>query len=119
MNKNNMPPSQNPVKNINDILNYVNNLQDLTRKNRKNKINQISRPQNSWVLFRKDYEANKRNQFPDTLFKMKTVSINAGDVWKNQSSQVKRYFEILLKLALAKHKIMYPDYKYTPKRRYK
>ncbi|CAG8444052.1 8642_t:CDS:2 [Diversispora eburnea] len=91
---------------INDILNYVNNLQDLgfenqdhklilnppyqltlsldslllpARRNRKNKINKIPRPQNAWVLFRKDYEANKRIQFPDQLFKIKTVSINAGD----------------------------------------
>ncbi|RHZ86970.1 hypothetical protein Glove_41g101 [Diversispora epigaea] len=132
-------PFQNPnsVININDILNYVNNLQDLelilnppyqltlsldslllpARRNRKNKINKIPRPQNAWVLFRKDYEANKRIQFPDQLFKMKTVSINAGDEWKIQSYQVKRYFEILSKLALAKHKIIYPDYKYTPKRR--
>ncbi|RHZ87023.1 hypothetical protein Glove_41g84 [Diversispora epigaea] len=132
-------PFQNPnsVININDILNYVNNLQDLelilnppyqlslsldslllpARRNRKNKINKIPRPQNAWVLFRKDYEANKRIQFPDQLFKMKTVSINAGDEWKIQSYQVKRYFEILSKLALAKHKIIYPDYKYTPKKR--
>ncbi|RHZ57024.1 hypothetical protein Glove_395g33 [Diversispora epigaea] len=137
-------PFQNPVTEINDILNYVNNLQDLgfknqdhelmlnppyqltlsldslllpARRNRKNKINRIPRPQNAWVLFRKDYEANKRNQFPDQLFKMKTVSINAGNEWKIQSPQVKRYFEILSKLALAKHKIMFPDYKYTPKRK--
>ncbi|CAG8444071.1 8644_t:CDS:1 [Diversispora eburnea] len=98
-----------PVKNINDILNYANNLQDhgfenqdhelilnppyqltlsldslllLARRNRKNKINKIPRPQNAWVLFRKDYEANKRIQFPDQIFKMKTVSINTGDEWK-------------------------------------
>ncbi|RHZ46548.1 hypothetical protein Glove_615g21 [Diversispora epigaea] len=135
--------SQNHVTNINEILNYINknNLRDLGFKNqdhelilnppykltlsldslllptRKNRKNKIPRPQNAWVLFRKDYEANKRIQFPDQLFKMKTVSVNAGDEWKIQSSQVKIYFEILSKLARAKHKIMYPDYKYTPKRR--
>ncbi|CAG8438482.1 1597_t:CDS:2 [Diversispora eburnea] len=139
-NFNTINQSPNPVTKINDILNYVNNLQDLelilnppyqltlsldslllpariNHRNRKNKINKIPRPQNAWILFRKDYEANKRIKFPDQLFKMKTISINAGDEWKIQSSQVKRYFEILSKLALEKHKIIYPDYKYTPKRR--
>ncbi|CAG8552707.1 5799_t:CDS:2 [Acaulospora morrowiae] len=92
------------------------------RRNRKNKTkpeNKIPRPQNAWVLFRKDYEASQRMQFPEKALKMKTVSTDAGDVWRNQSSQVKRYFEILSRLAHEYHKAMYPNYKYTPKKKQK
>ncbi|CAG8749230.1 12114_t:CDS:2, partial [Racocetra fulgida] len=60
------------------------------RKNRKNKSkpeNKIPKPQNAWVLFRKDYEANQRMRFPDKALKIKNVSTNAGDVWRNQPSK--------------------------------
>ncbi|CAG8702165.1 5810_t:CDS:1 [Gigaspora margarita] len=90
------------------------------RKNRKNKSkpeNKIPRPQNAWVLFRKDYEANQRMRFPDKALKMKNVSTDAGDVWRNQPSKVKRFFEILSRLAHEQHKALYPGYKYTPKKK--
>src|SRR6266498_888071 len=90
------------------------------RKNRKNKNKpqgKIPRPQNAWVLFRKDYEANQRMRFPDKALKMKNVSTDAGEVWRKQSTKVKRYFEILSRLAHEQHKKLYPNYKYTPKKK--
>ncbi|CAG8782848.1 21290_t:CDS:1 [Cetraspora pellucida] len=98
----------------------LNELLSPARKNRKNKSkpeNKIPRPQNAWVLFRKDYEANQRMRFPDKALKMKNVSTDAGDVWRNQPSKVKRFFEILSRLAHEQHKALYPGYKYTPKKK--
>ncbi|CAI2170239.1 10288_t:CDS:1 [Funneliformis geosporum] len=98
----------------------IRDLLSSARKNRKNKNkskDKIPRPQNAWVLFRKDYEANQRMRFPDKSLKMKNVSTDAGKVWRKQSPKVKRYFEILSRLAHDQHKILYPDYKYTPKKK--
>ncbi|CAG8439089.1 9262_t:CDS:1 [Funneliformis caledonium] len=98
----------------------IRDLLSTARKNRKNKNkskDKIPRPQNAWVLFRKDYEANQRMRFPDKALKMKNVSIDAGKMWRKQPVKVKRYFEILSRLAHDQHKRLYPDYKYTPKKK--
>ncbi|GBC03234.1 hypothetical protein RclHR1_05020011 [Rhizophagus clarus] len=87
------------------------------RKNRNKFDDKIPRPQNAWVLFRKDYEASQRANFPDKALKMKNVSTDAGEVWRNHSVKVKRYFETLSRLAHAQHKILYPNYKYNPKKK--
>nr|CAG8573158.1 14259_t:CDS:2 [Entrophospora candida] len=77
----------------------------------------IPRPQNAWVLFRKDYEAKQRLRFPEKALKMKNISTDAGEHWRNESMKVKRFFDILSKLAHEKHKSIYPAYKYTPKKK--
>src|SRR6266542_1394420 len=87
------------------------------RKNKTKSDDKIPRPQNAWVLFRKDYEANQRVSFPDKALKMKNVSTDAGEVWRKQSTKVKRYFEMLARLAHEQHKKLYPNYKYTPKKK--
>ncbi|CAJ0649117.1 15629_t:CDS:1, partial [Entrophospora sp. SA101] len=68
----------------------------------------IPRPQNAWVLFRKDYEAKQRLRFPEKALKMKNISTDAGEHWRNESMKVKRFFDILSKLAHEKHKSIYP-----------
>jgi hypothetical protein len=88
-----------------------------TRKNKNKSDDKVPRPQNAWVLFRKDYEANQRANFPDKALKMKNVSTDAGEVWRNHPIKVKRYFETLSRLAHAQHKILYPNYKYNPKKK--
>ncbi|PKY46012.1 hypothetical protein RhiirA4_444079 [Rhizophagus irregularis] len=88
-----------------------------TRKNRSKSDDKVPRPQNAWVLFRKDYEANQRANFPDKALKMKNVSTDAGEIWRNHPVKVKRYFETLSRLAHAQHKILFPNYKYSPKKK--
>lgn len=88
-----------------------------TRRNKNKPDDKVPRPQNAWVLFRKDYEANQRVNFPDKALKMKNVSTDAGEVWRNHPVKVKRYFETLSRLAHAQHKILYPNYKYSPKKK--
>ncbi|CAG8630792.1 9730_t:CDS:2 [Paraglomus occultum] len=74
------------------------------------------RPQNSWVLFRKDFECQLRAQHPDVMYTLHEISAIAGVQWKNQPTAVKQYFRVLSKLALHRHNIMYPDYTYRPRK---
>ncbi|KAG9304955.1 hypothetical protein G9A89_003124 [Geosiphon pyriformis] len=75
------------------------------------------RPQNGWVIFRKDYEAKLRELNPEETYKIQDISKTAGPVWRDQSEKVKKYFEVLQRVALEKHKAMYPNYKYMPKKK--
>ncbi|CAG8489433.1 718_t:CDS:1 [Paraglomus brasilianum] len=74
------------------------------------------RPQNSWVIFRKDFESQLRAQHPNAMYTLHEISAIAGVHWKNQPSNVKQYFRVLAKLALYQHNIMYPDYTYQPRK---
>ncbi|CAG8514316.1 2058_t:CDS:2, partial [Racocetra fulgida] len=75
------------------------------------------RPQNAFVLFRRDFSAK---------LKLKEMKMNNGDVsrlaseeWSKQPKEVLRFFEFLENLAKDRHKKIYPDYSYSPKRKSK
>ncbi|CAG8531825.1 8372_t:CDS:1 [Cetraspora pellucida] len=72
------------------------------------------RPQNAFVLFRRDFYAKLRIEG----IKMKNGDISrlASEEWHKQPKEVLRYFEILEQLAKDKHNEMYPDYKYSPQK---
>ncbi|CAG8567914.1 350_t:CDS:1 [Paraglomus brasilianum] len=74
------------------------------------------RPQNAWILYRRDFEYRLRAQFPTILYTIHDVSKIAGDQWKVQSDVVKEYFCVLSKLAREQHRLAFPDYVYKPKR---
>ena len=83
------------------------------RISKKSIIAKTPRPQNSWILFRRDYEANRRrkNSLKETL-RTKDISIDAKKYWGNAPNEVKKLFDILSKLAREKHDSIYPNYKY-------
>ncbi|CAG8631367.1 6704_t:CDS:2 [Ambispora gerdemannii] len=89
-------------------------IDELTKPAIKKNRNHDPRPQNCWVIFRKDYEANKRLQNPDAKKTVKKITKECSLKWKSQSSEVKHFFKILEKIAFEKHKLMYPNYKYKP-----
>ncbi|CAG8615855.1 328_t:CDS:2, partial [Ambispora gerdemannii] len=47
--------------------------------------------------------------------KERDISKECGAEWKSQPSKVKKYFDLLQRIAFKKHKIMYPNYKYSSK----
>ncbi|CAG8700259.1 11473_t:CDS:1, partial [Ambispora gerdemannii] len=72
------------------------------------------RPQNSWIIFRRDYEAYLRcNQHVKS--KVKETAKTCSLKWRKLSSQAKHFFKILEKIACENHKRTYPNYKYRPK----
>ncbi|CAG8652725.1 hypothetical protein C2G38_2251410 [Gigaspora rosea] len=77
----------------------------------------LPRPQNSFVLFRKDYNARMRllnGNNPETL-RAGSISSNAKIEWNRQPAAVKNFFKVLAKEADKRHKKMFPHYKYQPK----
>ncbi|CAG8571885.1 7980_t:CDS:1, partial [Paraglomus occultum] len=87
-------------------------LLDPTYNQRKNH----PRSQNSFILFRRDFEGQLRARFPDKSYTIHEVSKLAGNQWKMQPDLVKAYFGVLSKLAQERHRLAFPDYVYKPKR---
>ncbi|CAG8572167.1 7001_t:CDS:1 [Paraglomus occultum] len=88
------------------------------RKRRQNsgKKSLPPRPQNGWILFRRNFESQVRSQCPGGSNTLKEISKLAAESWKSQPEKVQQYFNVLSKLASHKHKIMYPEYVYNPKK---
>ncbi|CAG8631202.1 5571_t:CDS:1 [Ambispora gerdemannii] len=84
-----------------------------TRKNKKD-LNS-PRQQNKFIIFRKDFEAKLRLLNPNATYKFQDISKKCGAEWRLQPSEVKKYFDLLQRIAFKKHKFMYPNYKYSPK----
>lgn len=80
----------------------------------------IPRPLNSWLLFLRDYTAMIKLQPENkTKFRIQDISSMASDSWKKQPLQVKQFFEILGVSAKKAHKLIFPNYKFTPERKFK
>ncbi|CAG8558194.1 903_t:CDS:1, partial [Ambispora gerdemannii] len=92
-------------------------IEELTKPAKKirNNCDKPPRPQNSWIIFRKDFEANIRLRSPGVKQKVKNTANECSLKWKLQSSEVKDFFKILEKIACENHKYIYPNYKYKPK----
>ncbi|CAG8610362.1 8558_t:CDS:1 [Paraglomus brasilianum] len=91
-------------------------LLDPTYKSRVKQCPLLPRAQNSWIIFRRDFESRLRDQHPTKSYTVHDVSKIAGDLWKVQSDVVKEYFCVLSKLAQKRHQLAFPDYVYKPKR---
>ncbi|CAG8479215.1 1762_t:CDS:1 [Paraglomus occultum] len=75
------------------------------------------RPQNSWLIFRQNFESRLRLQYPDNSYSIQDVSKTAGKDWRRQPQIVKQYFDVLAKLTSQQHKHTYPDYAYRPQKK--
>jgi len=87
-------------------------------KKRKNPKLSPPRPQNVFILFKKDLMAKwKLNNFSDSDKKLQLsdYSKKAKATWESQSNEVKQYFQILYIACVEKHKEIFPNYKYLPR----
>ncbi|RIB18093.1 hypothetical protein C2G38_1893100, partial [Gigaspora rosea] len=75
------------------------------------------RPQNSFVLFRKDFEAKYRLLHKDENIFSKKISSLAALSWNKQPPSVRFYFKQLENKALNKHQEMFPNYRYRPNKK--
>ncbi|OSD05023.1 hypothetical protein PYCCODRAFT_1362856 [Trametes coccinea BRFM310] len=95
------------------------------RRPKKGEVGYIKRPENAWMLFRKQHvrdvaaaweeaaaasdEAKKQRQAD--------LSKSLSQQWKNLPPEEKQYWEELAKQKKEEHKIMYPNYQYRPQRK--
>ncbi|CAI2170240.1 10289_t:CDS:1 [Funneliformis geosporum] len=77
------------------------------------------RPQNVFILFRKDLVAKIKNEFPEFAKNLRSPehSKTAKTIWEIQPNEVKQFFQVLYLACIEKHKEMYPKYQYVPKPR--
>src|SRR3954452_13786245 len=76
----------------------------------------ISRPHNAFIIFRMDYAAKLKRIYNQQKISIRTISKLASKQLKKEPEAVKVFFKLLSDMYQERHKKIYPDYKYTPKR---
>lgn len=71
----------------------------------------VKRPLNAFMLYRKD----KQGGIPTSNHQ--SVSRIIGAMWKNESADTKAKYNALAQQEREKHRLAYPGYKYSPKKR--
>jgi len=84
-------------------------------KSRSRKEGQPPRPQNGFIIFKKDFDARRRSLLSDTKVDSKVTSQIAASLWHSDEG-LKKYFNLLAKLAKQIYEELYPDYDYKPKK---
>ncbi|GBC03867.1 hypothetical protein RclHR1_05380004 [Rhizophagus clarus] len=74
----------------------------------------IPRPHNAFIIFRNDFAAKVKNSH-DKKISIRVISQMASKQWKEESEIVKLFFKLLADMYQHKHRILYPDYKYSPR----
>jgi HMG (high mobility group) box len=72
---------------------------------------QVKRPLNAFMLYRKD----KQTEIPTSNHQ--SVSRIIGAMWKSESAETKAKYNSLAQKEREKHRLAYPGYKYSPKKR--
>lgn len=72
---------------------------------------QVKRPLNAFMLYRKD----KQTEIPTSNHQ--SVSRIIGAMWKSESADTKAKYNALAQKEREKHRLAYPGYKYSPKKR--
>ncbi|KAG0007970.1 hypothetical protein BGZ80_004009 [Entomortierella chlamydospora] len=83
------------------------------RKNRAHSdaAPKIPRPSNSFMLYRKD----KAKGFPKLV--AAKLSAKIAEAWRRETPEVRERYERLAEEAKERHRLLYPNYKFTPKKR--
>ncbi|PVU94406.1 hypothetical protein BB561_002563 [Smittium simulii] len=97
-----------------DIIHMYNFGDTDTRATKANKAKRTPRPPNSFILYRKDKQEDviKTNLGVSN----KEISIIIGKMWKSESPETKEKYKNLAENEKNKHKKLYPDYKYQPRK---
>lgn len=79
----------------------------------------VPRPRNAFIIFRCDftqkYLANGGSERASDIEKV-SLSKRAGEAWKNETPETKRYYKKLADDERARHRIDHPDYRFRPRR---
>ncbi|EEB08837.2 transcription factor Ste11 [Schizosaccharomyces japonicus yFS275] len=70
----------------------------------------VKRPLNSFMLYRRD----RQNEIPTNNHQ--SISRIIGQLWRNESVQVKKYYADLAVLERQRHMMTHPEYKFSPRK---
>ncbi|CAG8681044.1 2203_t:CDS:1, partial [Dentiscutata heterogama] len=82
-------------------------------KKTRGKRDRITRPQNAFILYRKDIQSEIIKENPSV--KLEQISKIVGERWANASDETKNRYTILAELCNRVHRDIFPDYKFIPK----
>ncbi|CAG8671637.1 7796_t:CDS:1 [Gigaspora rosea] len=82
-------------------------------KKTRGKRNRITRPQNAFILYRKDIQSEIVKENPNV--KLEQISKIVGEKWANASDETKNRYTILAELCNRVHRDIFPNYKFIPK----
>lgn len=81
----------------------------------------VPRPRNAFIIYRCDYTrkyiANGGSERASDMEKMsKSLSKRAGEAWRNEKPETKRYYKRLAEEERARHRADHPGYRFRPRR---
>ncbi|CAG8678483.1 8118_t:CDS:1, partial [Scutellospora calospora] len=78
----------------------------------------IPRPQNSFVIYRRNIQAQIASSIAsdNSIGKLDNVSKYAGKQWKKESKDIKELYGLIADCAKKVHDFLYPGYVYHPRR---
>ncbi|CAG8438865.1 8526_t:CDS:1 [Funneliformis mosseae] len=97
---------QNTVLSLYDLLTPIENHRTL----------KIPRPQNSFVIYRRNLQAKMAICQATSLERLDKISKIAGTRWKDEPKEVKDLFTLIADCAKKVHSRIYPGYVYNPRR---
>ncbi|KAI9292727.1 sequence-specific DNA-binding high mobility group box protein, partial [Neoconidiobolus thromboides FSU 785] len=74
----------------------------------------IPRPLNSFLIYRKHKSIEVKKENPELNNQM--ISKIVGKLWNNELDSVKKHYHSLANDLKKKHSLMFPNYKFCPKR---
>ncbi|CAG8545007.1 30863_t:CDS:1, partial [Racocetra persica] len=82
------------------------------------RTHKIPRPQNRFVIYRRNIQANLASSFAsdNSIGKLDNVSKFAGKQWKKESKEIKELYGLIADCAKKVHDYLYPGYVYHPRR---
>jgi hypothetical protein len=101
-----------------DIETLINSSQTSRRaaRLRREGRQEAPRPQNAWILYRKDTNARFRLTGEHEGKRSSEISKIISEMWKNEREEVKKKFFVLAKWAGQVHETANIDYRYSPRR---
>lgn len=88
----------------------------LAVRNKKKGINKIPRPQNAWIIYRRDKSVELRRDIARKKQKSKDLSKDIAQMWDKEPKEIKELFEALSRMSEKRHVETYGNYKYKPRR---
>ncbi|CAG8570372.1 15467_t:CDS:1 [Racocetra fulgida] len=82
------------------------------------RTHKIPRPQNSFVIYRRNIQAKIASSFAsdNSIGKLDNVSKFAGKQWKKESKEIRELYSLIADCAKKVHDFLYPGYVYHPRR---
>ncbi|KAG4107460.1 hypothetical protein H8356DRAFT_974844 [Neocallimastix lanati (nom. inval.)] len=89
-------------------------IENKTENKTVKKIKKIPRPKNSFLFYLHDKTPDFLKINPN--INRRDVSKAVGQMWRNETEEVKKYYAEKARIELEEHKLKYPNYKFTPDR---